>query len=179
MLSNLKIPVCGFVAFSGTGKTTLLEKVIPLLKAKGIRIGLIKHAHHDFDIDYEGKDSYRLRKAGAKQTLVASAKRWALINEEEAEKQDPDLNELIGQLSQDELDIILVEGFKYVAFPRIELHRSSLKKPLLFPDDNSIIAIACDGQLEQTPGIPELDINKPEEIVDFVMNHILKTRENS
>ncbi|MCK5605916.1 molybdopterin-guanine dinucleotide biosynthesis protein B, partial [Candidatus Pacearchaeota archaeon] len=132
--------ILGFVAYSGTGKTTLLEKLIPLLTAKGLRVGLIKHCHHDFDIDIPGKDSYRLRKAGAQQVMVASAKRWALITEQPEVQPEPVLHELLHQMEQDQLNIILVEGFKHESFPKIELHRQALAKPFLFTNDDTIIA---------------------------------------
>ena len=172
-LKNLQIPICGFVAYSGTGKTTLLEQIIPVLRAKGLRIGLVKHAHHDFEIDKEGKDSYRLRKAGAIQTLVASAQRWALIHEEVDNKTDPELDDLLKNLRQDELDLILVEGFKHVSFPRIELHRPVLEKPLLFPKDSSILAIACDQLLETKDSIVQLNLNDLDSIVSFIEKNII------
>ena len=174
VLKHLHKPICGFVAYSGTGKTTLLEKLIPILCHKGLRIGLIKHAHHDFDIDQAGKDSYRLRKAGASQTLVASGKRWALIHEEAQAKTDPDLDDLLRALRQDELDLILVEGFKHIAFPRIELHRSTLDKPLLFPHDDSIIAVASDCVLTTEKTITQLDLNDTNAIVSFIETNIIQ-----
>lgn len=177
LLTNLQIPICGFVAYSGTGKTTLLEKLIPILREKGLRIGLIKHAHHEFDIDHSGKDSYRLRKAGASETLVASGQRWALIHEETETRQDPDLNQLIARLNQQQLDLILVEGFKNIPFPRIELQRKILEKPLMFPHDDSIIAIACDDDMEIDAGITRLDINDVQAIASFIFSDILKSNE--
>lgn len=137
------VPLLGFAAYSGTGKTTLLEQLLPILSQKGIKVAMIKHSHHDFEIDQVGKDSYRLRKAGAKQMLIASAYRSALITEKSGQ-QEPHLSDLIQQIDHTQIDIILVEGFRHVAFPKIELHRPSLNKDLLFPQDNSIIAIACD-----------------------------------
>jgi len=178
VLSNAKIPICGFVAFSGTGKTTLLEKIIPQLGQQGVRIGVIKHAHHQFDIDKEGKDSYRLRQAGAKETLVASSNRWALVHEHFHNQSDPDLDQLLLHLSQDELDLILVEGFKHVPFPRIELHRPSLGKPLLFPEDDTIIAVASDDTIAIETPLPILDLNNPEIIAEFVCNQFLKLKES-
>jgi len=173
-MPDTKLPLLGFAAFSGTGKTTLLKKIIPLLKAKGIRLGIIKHAHHNFDIDQPGKDSYELRKAGADQMLIASSRRWALMvetpNQHEAE-----LDSLITRLDQTQLDLILVEGFKHVAFAKIELHRDAVKKPYLFPDDNNIIAVALDDSvLPVDCALPVLDINNPEEIVSFILKEILK-----
>jgi len=170
-------PIIGFAAFSGTGKTTLLEKLIPKLKNIGIRVSLIKHTHHKFDIDTPGKDSYRLRKAGAEQTLVASGQRWALMVEENPPKKDPVLSELIGKLDHTKTDLILVEGFKHENIKKIELHRPSLDKPLLASDDPNIIAIATDDlQLRQNQksiiNCPLLDINSPEQIAQFIQDYI-------
>ena len=162
-------PVLGFAAWSGTGKTTLLEKLIPLLSAQGIRIGMIKHAHHEFDIDKEGKDSYRLRHAGAGQMLIASKKRWALMTETPEQKNDPNLQTLIDKLDQSQLDIILIEGFKHVPFDKIELHREQTGKPLIHSKDDSIIAIATDSPDSVSTQLPVLDINKPESVVDFIL----------
>ena len=161
-------PVLGFIAFSGTGKTTLLTQVIPLLKEQGIRPALIKHAHHRFDIDIPGKDSYALRKAGADQVLVASRHRWALITETPDNPGDPRLQGLLDQLDTRRIDIVLVEGFKHVPFPRIELHRPSLGHPLLFPGDPGIIAVASDAPLPQACTLPQLDLNAPQQVADFI-----------
>lgn len=169
MLPSASIPVIGFVAFSAnTGKTTLLTKVLPILKQRGLRVGLIKHAHHAFEIDKPGKDSYELRKAGAQQTLVASRKRWALIVETSANQSDPGLDALLQHLDQTQLDLILVEGFKHETFPKIELHRGDLQSPLLFPGDDSIIALASDTSPPDGAGLPYLDINDPQQIADFI-----------
>jgi molybdopterin-guanine dinucleotide biosynthesis protein MobB len=162
------VPVLGFAAYSGTGKTTLLVKLIPLLIDQGIRVALIKHAHHDFDIDIPGKDSYRLRKAGADQVLVASDKRRALIKEMVANA-DPQLDDLINELDLDMVELVLVEGFRHVPFPKIELHRPSSGKELIYPDDSNVIAVASD-ELIDTAELPLLDINKPGNIVRFIRN---------
>ncbi len=166
------IPLLGFAAYSGTGKTTLLEKLLPILTERGLRIAMIKHSHHDFEIDQVGKDSYRLRHAGAKQMLIASAYRTALISEKDG-KTEPNLAELIQQIDSNNVDIILVEGFRHVAFPKIELHRPSLKKPLLFPQDDSIIALATDN-IDQI-ALPKtmrklliLSLNAVNDIADFI-----------
>lgn len=168
MLSNARKPVIGFAAFSGTGKTTLLQALIPLLRARGLRLGLLKHAHHDFDIDRPGKDSYQLRKAGAGQVLIASARRWALMVETAEREGDPDLNEMLAHLDQDALDLILVEGFKRVPFPKIELHRPTLATPLLCLTDPSIIAVASDAPVPEAR-VPLLDLNHPGAIAEFIL----------
>ena len=164
---NTPKPVLGFAAFSGTGKTTLLEKLIPLLTAQNIRIGMVKHAHHDFDIDTPGKDSYRLRKAGAAQILIASSQRQALMTEN-ATRQEPRLDELITRLNLDGIDLVLVEGFKHVPFPKIELHRQALGKTLLYPEDPDIIALASDHPAD-CGELPSLDINDTAAITAFII----------
>lgn len=167
MLTN-QIPVLGFVAHSGTGKTTLLTKLIPVLKNQGFKVGVIKHTHHSFEIDHPGKDSFELRKSGAIQTLITSSHRSALITENEPEKTSS-LNDMISTLDLDILDIILIEGYKKERFPKIELHRADLDKPLFYPDDDSIIAIASDEKISGLGPLPLLDINQPEKIADFII----------
>ncbi len=167
------IPVLGFAAFSGTGKTTLLEQLIPRLNEAGLRIGMIKHAHHNFDVDQPGKDSYRLRKAGARQMLIASSKRQALMTEHPS-GQEPRLDELLNRLDMDAIDMVLVEGFKHVPYTKIELRREELGKPLLYPDDPDIIAVASDRPHSGGP-LPALDINDTEGIVTFILGW-LKTQ---
>ena len=165
---RFKKPVLGFAAYSGTGKTTLLIKLLPLLKEKGLRVAMIKHAHHDFDIDTPGKDSYELRKAGADQVLIASNYRRALITET-PEANEPMLEDLIEGLNLDDVDLVLVEGYRHLSFPKIELHRPSTGKPLIYLDDNAIIAVASDAAIVANE-LPVLDLNKPHEIVDFILN---------
>lgn len=165
-------PVLGFAAWSGTGKTTLLEQLLPRLRAQGLRIGLIKHAHHDFDIDHPGKDSYRLRHAGAGQVLIASSRRWALMTET-PEQDEADLTQLIGQLDRDALDLILVEGFRHERFPKLELHRAATGRPLLYPDDDSIMAVLRDAVVDTT--LPQLDINDIPAITAFILDYVRST----
>jgi len=159
-------PVLGFAAFSGTGKTTLLVKLLPLMKLQGLRVAMIKHAHHDFDIDTPGKDSFELRKAGANQMLIASDKRFALMTEYE-DQIEPNLEDLIGQLDLETIDLVLVEGFRHLPFSKIELHRPSIGKDLIFPNDASVVAIASDEILE-TGELPLLNLNAVEEVAGFI-----------
>jgi len=162
-------PLLGFCARSGTGKTTLLTQLLPMLKAKGLRIGMIKHAHHQFDIDYPSKDSYELRKAGAQEMLVASRTRMALVRETPDALEEPALPDLLKRLSLSELDLVLVEGFKWGDFPKIELHRPSLGQRLLHPEVPGVLAIATDEPLPNPPDLPQLDLNTPKAIADFVI----------
>lgn len=162
---NASLPLLGFAAYSGTGKTTLLEAMLPKLVERGIRVAVIKHAHHNFDIDQEGKDSYRLRKAGASQMLISSRYRRALVTE--TPDDEASLPYLIAQLDQTQLDLILVEGFKKLSFPKIELHREEVGKPWLHPDDSNIIAVAANVDADTT--LPKLDINNLEKLTDFVV----------
>ncbi|HEY3487261.1 MAG TPA: molybdopterin-guanine dinucleotide biosynthesis protein B [Gammaproteobacteria bacterium] len=165
-------PVLGFAAFSGVGKTTLLLKLLPLLCERGLCVGMIKHAHHNFDIDKPGKDSFELRKAGAQQMLVTSNQRWALMVEREYE-QEPKLDEHIAHLDYATLDLILVEGFKHGRFPKIELHRPALHKPLLFPEDEFIVAVASDSPLILPDHIERLDLNDEIQIMNFICSRFL------
>jgi len=171
------IPVLGFAAYSGTGKTTLLIRLLPLLRERGLRIGMVKHAHHTFEIDYPGKDSYELRHAGASQILVGSRKRWALVVETPDDGNE-NLQTYIDRLDQNSLDLILVEGFKPEAIPKIELHRPALGKPLMCRDDGSIIALAHDAPEPLPVAVPQLDINNPPAIVAFVVDRFLGAAEN-
>jgi molybdopterin-guanine dinucleotide biosynthesis protein MobB len=168
MVDRQKIPVLGFSAYSGTGKTTLLKQLLPLLKEQGLRVGMVKHSHHRFEIDQPGKDSYELRKAGAAEILIASPSRWALIADTEDEG-DPDLQRMLDRFDRSCLDLILVEGFRHEAFPKIELHRPSLGKPLIFPNDPHVIAIATDDAIGRPTDLPILDINDPQVIVSYIL----------
>ena len=176
--TNLSVPVLGFAAYSGTGKTTLLKQIIPILKSRNIRLGIIKHAHHEFDIDHPRKDSYELRKAGADRMLIASRKRWALMVENEIDSDDPTLLELLNEIDANKVDLILVEGFKHEYFPKIELRRAELKKDPMFPTDTSIIAIATNEDIsddvrDKMPDV--LNINDPEQIADYICEKFLKS----
>lgn len=166
------LPLLGFAAYSGTGKTTLLEALLPKLTAAGLRIGLLKHAHHDFDVDKPGKDSYRLRKAGASQMLIASRNRHALMTE--TPDAEAEFDYLLTRFDAEKLDVILVEGCKNIAFPKIELHRAEVGKPWLYPHDENIIAIAADEAVETD--LPQMHINDLDAIADFVLDYVNKWR---
>tara|TARA_R110002167_G_scaffold120730_3_gene298735 strand:- start:2740 stop:3354 length:615 start_codon:yes stop_codon:yes gene_type:complete len=168
------LPLLGFAAYSGTGKTTLLKQLIPLLRQQGFRIGMIKHAHHRFDVDTPGKDSYELRHAGAGQMLIASGHRWALMTETPDAEEEPSLNDLINRLDLRTIDLVLVEGFRHLPFPKIELARPCLGKVPLHLYDPHIIAVATDQRGTGSPHLPELDLNNPEEIADFVADFALR-----
>lgn len=174
-LKNAKVPILGFSAYSGTGKTTLLTQLIPLLKAESLRIGLIKHSHHNIQIDQPGKDSFRLREAGASPVMLVSSHRRAIITEFAAIS-EPDLDEQLLAFDQTNLDLVLVEGFKATPFPKIELHRHELYKPLLYPNDPSIIAVASNTKLEIPSTIVQLDLNQPELIATFITRHFMVTK---
>jgi molybdopterin-guanine dinucleotide biosynthesis protein B len=169
------VPVLGFAAYSGTGKTTLLRKLLPRLTREGLRVAVIKHAHHDFDTDVPGKDSYELRRAGAVQMIVASRRRRALITET-PDDHEPRLADLLADVDARHTDLVLVEGFKAEAVRKIELHRPSLGHPLLCTADPTIIAIATDGPLALGRAIPQLDLNRPDEIADFILQRIVPER---
>lgn len=168
MMHKPPIPVLGFAAWSGTGKTTLLCALLPILREAGVRCALLKQVHHDFDIDKPGKDSYELRKAGADQVLVASRRRWALMVERETGNGDHALGDLLGRLDPALSDLVLVEGFKHERLAKIELHRPGLGKPLLYPDDGDIIAVASDASLDAP--LTVLDLNDTRAIADFVLD---------
>ena len=165
---NRKIPpLLGIAAYSGTGKTTLLKCLIPLLQQRQIRVGLIKHTHHNMEIDTPGKDSYELRKAGAHQTLVASDCRWALMTET-PEEPPLDLEWLVSRMDASTLDLVLVEGFKHEAVPKILLFRQNSGhsiEELVYDDD--VIAIASDTSVETS--LPLLDLNDVPQITAFIM----------
>jgi molybdopterin-guanine dinucleotide biosynthesis adapter protein len=154
----------GFAGWSGSGKTTLIEQVIALLEARGLVVSLIKHAHHEFEIDYPAKDSHRHRHAGCREVLVTSANRWALVHELRG---GPELTlaEALSRLSP--CDLVLVEGFKHDPIPKIEIYRPEIGKPALYPDDPHVIAVASDAPL--ATDLPQLDINDPAAIAAFVL----------
>jgi len=157
----------GFAGWSGGGKTTLLEKLIPALAARGLVVSLVKHAHHDFDVDQPGKDSYRHRQAGCREVLVASDRRYALMHELRGAP-EPTLEALVARLSP--CDLVLVEGFKRASgLRKLEVHRAANDKPYLYRDDPSIIAVAADAAPATTLPVFGLDAIQP--IADFVVAH--------
>ncbi len=159
--------VIGFAGWSGSGKTTLVEQVIGLLEDRGLVVSLIKHAHHEFEIDYPGKDSYRHRHAGCREVLVTSANRWSVVHELRG-RPELRLDEALAQLSP--CDIALVEGFKREPMPKIEIYRAELGKPQLFPDDPHVIAVASDKPVDT--GLPQLDLNQPAAVADFIVAYL-------
>lgn len=173
MKYTLNIPILGFAAYSGTGKTTLLEALLPKLTEAGLRIGMLKHAHHNFDVDKPGKDSYRLRKAGASQMLIASRNRFALMTE--TPEAEAEFEYLLTRFDEDKLDVVLVEGCKNIAFPKIELHREEVGEPWLYPHDENIIAIASDGG-ELDSELPQMNINDLEAIAQFVIQYVQEAK---
>ncbi|HCE4578391.1 TPA: bifunctional molybdopterin-guanine dinucleotide biosynthesis adaptor protein MobB/molybdopterin molybdotransferase MoeA [Vibrio parahaemolyticus] len=173
MKHTLNIPIIGFAAYSGTGKTTLLEALLPKLTEAGLRIGMLKHAHHNFDVDKPGKDSYRLRKAGASQMLIASRNRFALMTE--TPEAEAEFEYLLTRFDEDKLDVVLVEGCKNIAFPKIELHREEVGKPWLYPHDDNIIAIASD-TAELDSELPQMNINDLDAIAQFVLQYVQEVK---
>lgn len=161
------IPLLAISAWSGTGKTTLLKKLIPALCARGLRPGLIKHSHHNMDIDTPGKDSYELRKAGAAQTMVASPQRWALMTETPHEA-PLDLAYLVSRMDHSTLDLVLIEGFKHEAAPKILLFRSDAGHHFSeLTLDEHVIAVASDVVLPLE--VPVLDLNDVDGIAGFIV----------
>jgi molybdopterin-guanine dinucleotide biosynthesis adapter protein len=159
--------VFGFAGFSGSGKTTLIEQLIPLFTGHGLRVSLIKHAHHTFDVDQPGKDSYRHRQAGAQEVLISSSRRWALMHELRGQA-EPSLDALIERMSA--CDLLLVEGFKRAAMPKLEVFRKAVGEAPLHPHDAQIVAVASDAPM-QAP-IPVLDLNQPAVICEFILEHL-------
>lgn len=169
---NFAIPVLGVVAYSGTGKTTLLERLIPCLTRQGVRVAAVKHSHHDFEIDKKGKDSDRLRHAGAGQVVLASQYRTALIIEEDRQT-EPDLKQQLERLDHEKLDLVLVEGFRQFDIPKLEIHRPSLAKPLLCNTDSNVIALACDEIPAVEISIPVLPLNDEQEICTYIIENFI------
>ena len=159
--------IFGLAGWSGSGKTTLLIRLIPALTDRGISVSTIKHAHHRFDIDSPGKDSFEHRRAGATEVMVTSADRWALMHENRAHG-EPDMDALVARMSR--VDLLLVEGFKSYPHDKLEVHRSAVGKPLLATKDDSIVAIASDAKLSDI-SIPVLDLDNIAGTADFIVTH--------
>ena len=156
--------VIGLAGWSGSGKTTLITKVIPVLIRRGFKVATIKHAHHEFDIDRPGKDSWLHREAGASEVIVSSGRRWALVHELRSESEPP-LAELLAKLSP--VDFVIVEGFKHYTYPKLEIYRSTVGKPLIYPEDDCIVAIAADAPLPHAQ-LPVLMLDDIEGIADML-----------
>lgn len=167
------LPIIGFVGSSGSGKTTLLEQVVALLADAGVRLAVVKHAKPGFDIDHNpGKDSYRLRTAGAEQLLVASRDRWALMAQQADPLREPSLGETLRHLDADSLDAVLVEGFGHEPYPKIEVYRPSYgRPPQCWPHDASVVAVVSDEALPTAP-LRCLDLNDPAAVAQFVVRQL-------
>ncbi len=153
--------------YSGSGKTTLIEKLVPILVKEGLRVSLIKHAHHEFDVDQPGKDSYRHRHAGCGEVLVSSSKRWVLMHELRGVA-EPSLAELLTQFSA--CDLVIVEGYKSADIPKVEVHRQGSNAPLLYPEDANVVAVATDEVLD-TP-LPQFDLDDAAGVARFIIQHL-------
>ena len=159
--------VFGFAGWSGSGKTTLIEKLIPRLTSRGLRVSLIKHAHHTFDVDQPGKDSYRHRHAGASEILVTSSRRWVLMHELRG-AHEPSFDEQIRHLSP--CDVLFVEGFKFAPIPKLEVWRAETGEGLLHPNDSHIVAVASDAKVDTK--LPLLNLNDHAAIEGFIVKHL-------
>ena len=161
--------VIGFAGYSGAGKTTLVERLIPVLRLQGQRVSVVKHAHHKFDIDHPGKDTFRHREAGAFEVVVASDKRLALMREFERPT-ELGVHELIAELDHG-VDWVLVEGFKHADILKIEVWRAETGKPAQYPNDPYVVAVSTDSprQLPVPTGLPLLDLNSPDAVADFLL----------
>ncbi|MBK18732.1 MAG: molybdopterin-guanine dinucleotide biosynthesis protein B [Rhodospirillaceae bacterium] len=156
----------GFAGWSGSGKTRLIVRLLPELTGRGYSVSTIKHAHHNFDIDKPGKDSFEHRQAGAAEVMIASEKRWALMHEHRGAP-EPDATALLAEMTP--VDLVLVEGFKAHAHPKLEVYRADIDKPLLHPEDSYIVAIASDKDIETE--LPCFNIENVPAIADFIENH--------
>ena len=157
--------VFGLAGWSGSGKTTLMVNLIPELVGRGLSVSTMKHAHHDFDIDQPGKDSYEHRQAGAREVMISASKRWALMHEVRKEG-EPSVDELIARMTP--VDLLLVEGFKWHAHSKIEIHRPALGKPLLQNNDSNIVAVASDENIDDLI-VPVFDLDNIIGIADFII----------
>jgi molybdopterin-guanine dinucleotide biosynthesis protein B len=168
-----KMRIVGLAGWSGSGKTTLVTKVIPVLVRRGLKVATVKHAHHEFDTDQPGKDSWLHRQAGASEVAIVSSRRWAIVHElgqgprQEAE---PPLADMLAKLSP--VDLVIVEGFKRQAHPKLEVYRATIGKALLHPDDDCIVAVATDAPLPQAQ-VPVLMLDDIESIADVLQAEAL------
>ena len=160
-----RMRIIGLAGWSGSGKTTLVTKLIPRLIARGLRVSTLKHAHHGFDLDQPGKDSFMHRTAGATEVIISSSRRWAILHELRDEP-EWDLRDLVAKISP--VDLVLVEGYKRDAFPKLEIHRAENGKPLIHPEDPHVVAIASDVALPQAK-VPVIDLNDIEAIADVLL----------
>ena len=156
--------IIGLAGWSGSGKTTLVTSVIPVLTGRGLKIATVKHAHHEFDTDQPGKDSWLHRQAGASEVAIVSSRRWAIIHELAAEPEPP-LGDILAKLSP--VDLVIVEGFKRHAHPKLEVFRAAVGKPLLHPDDDCIVAVATDAPLPAAQ-VPVLMLDDIEAIANML-----------
>jgi molybdopterin-guanine dinucleotide biosynthesis protein B len=170
-MNNMRM--IGLAGWSGSGKTTLITKVIPCLRARGVTVSTLKHAHHGFDLDQPGKDSFFHRAAGATEVIISSAKRWAILHELR-EDSEWDLPDLVAKMSP--VDLVLVEGYKRDAFPKLEVHRAANGKSLIHPEDPYVIAIAADIALP-TAKVPVIDLNDIESIADLLLKYAVPVGE--
>ena len=175
--SGLRIPTFAFVGSSGSGKTTLIEGVLPFLQARGYRVGVVKHAHQGFEIDHPGKDSYRVRRAGAAQVLVGSNRQWALIGDEPPGAADPQLGSLVARFSPGDIDLVLAEGFSHEAVRKIEVFRPAHgQPPRCWPLDRDVVAVASDAELVVERPVVRLDLNRPESVAEFIAGSASSSR---
>jgi molybdopterin-guanine dinucleotide biosynthesis protein B len=163
----VRMRIIGIAGWSGAGKTTLLAKLIPRLTARGVRVSTVKHAHHAFDVDQPGKDSHTHRMAGATEVLVSSVNRWALVHELRGAA-EPKLSDLLGKLAP--VDLVIVEGFKHGAHPKLEIYRSAVGKPPLHTDDPHIVAVASDAPVPSAR-VPVVALDDVDAIADLVLAH--------
>ena len=171
--SATRVRVVGFVGSSGSGKTTLIERVLPLLGGAGFRIGVLKHAHHGFDMDRPGKDSHRVRAAGAAQVLVASAQRWVLLSEVANPAAEPDFRAMLSRFDPDQVDLIIAEGFSGEAYPKIEVYRPAHEQPpRCWPADPHVIAVASDVPQPTAPPVACLDLNRPDLVTRYLVERL-------
>ncbi|MEM7296542.1 MAG: molybdopterin-guanine dinucleotide biosynthesis protein B [Pseudomonadota bacterium] len=157
----------GITGWKNAGKTTLMERLVAEITGRGFTISTLKHAHHDFDVDHPGKDSYRHRQAGAHQVLLSSSRRWALMTELRGASEPP-LDTLLAHLAP--VDLVLIEGYKAAPHPKIEAWRPVCGQPLIAPSDPSIRAVASDAPVAAP--VPRLDLNAPQEVADFILHEV-------